>query len=596
MEEYCGGIQSQQFYEPVHSSCRNSSALTSDLQSKEKLLSTKRKSQNRRRCLDRVHLPALLLILAMVPAGSLSGFSRVASAILTFQNPCQAGIGFTTAVDYTETAFIVQNALLVYIGFPIAGWLADTRLGQFKVVYGSIWCFWCGLLSFGVGCILRLLEPCDGPTFISGKYVFNIVALVFISLGAMGFFPNILVLLIDQLPGVSNTQLKSYINWFAWCLYLGFFVDNWMESGSQLYPRYIDEWFYIAVLIEFTVFSAILIVLFFFKRKFIISHSKANPYYNVYKVLEFARKHKVPLRRSAFTYWENKLPSRIDLAKDKYGGPFTHENVEDVKTLLRILGVFLSLAPFFIGYVGPLSELIPYVNHFAGGNVFLRLFVYPMHTMVTLVAIPVMELLILPMCPKLEFFLTNTLRWLLLACVFLLLCNGSLMIIAAVASIVFDENFCFFQWNVQHAKHAFPFQWLFIPSFLWAIAEYLLVTSIFKFICSQSPHTMRGMLLGLVMFLHGFYTQLGLTVTLILDKTKPDQIISCGFLYWLVMFLWSLAGCILFGIIAYFYRRRVREEVLDERGLIESVYERELSLEAEVCQMFASHQRSETLK
>ena len=68
-------------------------------------------------------------------------------------------------------------------------------------------------------------------------------------------------------------------------------------------------------------------------------------------MLNFARIHRWPLRRSAFTYCDDEKPSRIDLAKERYGGPFTTEQVEDVKTFLRILGLLLTLGPlFFYGY------------------------------------------------------------------------------------------------------------------------------------------------------------------------------------------------------------------------------------------------------
>ena len=62
----------------------------------------------------------------------------------------------------------------------------------------------------------------------------------------------------------------------------------------------------------------------------------------MFKVLRYAWKHKFPERHSALTYWEEGLPSRIDLGKSKYGGPFTVEQVEDVKTLGRILSVLLA--------------------------------------------------------------------------------------------------------------------------------------------------------------------------------------------------------------------------------------------------------------
>ena len=44
----------------------------------------------------------------------------------------------------------------------------------------------------------------------------------------------------------------------------------------------------------------------------------SNPLKHIAKVLNYAKKHKYPQRRSAFTYWEEDYPSRIDLGKDKY--------------------------------------------------------------------------------------------------------------------------------------------------------------------------------------------------------------------------------------------------------------------------------------
>ena len=51
------------------------------------------------------------------------------------------------------------------------------------------------------------------------------------------------------------------------------------------------------------------------------------------RVLKFAAKHGKPLgHRSGLTYSDDVRPSRIDFAKQKFGGIFTTEVVEDVKT------------------------------------------------------------------------------------------------------------------------------------------------------------------------------------------------------------------------------------------------------------------------
>ena len=46
----------------------------------------------------------------------------------------------------------------------------------------------------------------------------------------------------------------------------------------------------------------------------------------IYKIIKFAIVTKHPRCRSAFTYCEDELPSRIDFGKSKCGGPFTTEH------------------------------------------------------------------------------------------------------------------------------------------------------------------------------------------------------------------------------------------------------------------------------
>ena len=77
-----------------------------------------------------------------------------------------------------------------------------------------------------------------------------------------------------------------------------------------------------------------------------MNHSDAldNPVKLIWGVVQFARKKKEHIFRSAFTY--NEMPSRLDLAKQRYGGPFTTREVEDVKNFWQILILLLSLIGF----------------------------------------------------------------------------------------------------------------------------------------------------------------------------------------------------------------------------------------------------------
>ena len=91
-----------------------------------------------------------------------------------------------------------------------------------------------------------------------------------------------------------------------------------------------------------------LFVLIRYKKRLNIEKPGHNPLVLIYKVLKYAWKHTFPENRSAFTYWENDIPPRIDLGKNKYGGPFTTEEVEDTKSFFRILFLLFSLLGFHL--------------------------------------------------------------------------------------------------------------------------------------------------------------------------------------------------------------------------------------------------------
>ena len=75
----------------------------------------------------------------------------------------------------------------------------------------------------------------------------------------------------------------------------------------------------------------------------------SNPFKQIVQVLSYAWKHTIPERHSAVTYWEEDYPSRIDLGKARYGGPFTVEEVEDVKTVLQLIPMVLCVAVASMG-------------------------------------------------------------------------------------------------------------------------------------------------------------------------------------------------------------------------------------------------------
>ena len=93
-----------------------------------------------------------------------------------------------------------------------------------------------------------------------------------------------------------------------------------------------------------SVFCLCFVCIFLFASKWLIIETESpKGLKTVYQVLKFATKHKTPLNRSALTYWEEDMPSCLDLGKSRYGGPFTTEQVENVKTFFKMLVMHLPI-------------------------------------------------------------------------------------------------------------------------------------------------------------------------------------------------------------------------------------------------------------
>ena len=101
---------------------------------------------------------------------------------------------------------------------------------------------------------------------------------------------------------------------------------------------------------------------------FNVYHTEFNLYKLIYQVTNFAVKHNYPLHRSAFTFCESTIPTRLDFGKERYGGPFTTEQIEDVKTFLKILCLLLALGPIFAVDITASNQLPTVAYHLADNS------------------------------------------------------------------------------------------------------------------------------------------------------------------------------------------------------------------------------------
>ena len=146
---------------------------------------------------------------------------------------------------------------------------------------------------------------------------------------------------IDQLQGAPSDHLSAFIFWY-------FMAEMIPELILQLvvYSLLFIEIKPARIYLGSNLFTAIFVLLVLSLKN--CRSVNSTPYHLVYHVLKFAKQHRSPIQRSALTYWEDAIPSRIDLGKRKDGGPFTIEEMENVKTFLQLLKLLLSLSGILV--------------------------------------------------------------------------------------------------------------------------------------------------------------------------------------------------------------------------------------------------------
>ena len=230
-----------------------------------------------------------------------------------------------------------------------------------------------------------------------------------------------------------------------------------------------------------------------------------NPYKLVYGVVRFAIRHKHPIKRSAFMYCNDERPSRIDYGKQSYGGPFTTEQVEDVKSLLHVTKVLISLGPAILLNLTGMAIFRPEERYFSK-NPYKIIFLENgiLSSLLIAICIPCYLVLIKPFFSR---YIPNMFKRMGLNIVML---NILFLLYIIVCSIdkyhikpTPNRDHCFA--NISHTTMPMTLVDLsdvcmIFQHILSSLHQMLLYIAAWEFICCQSPQHMKGLLFGLFLF------------------------------------------------------------------------------------------------
>ena len=333
---------------------------------------------------------------------------------------------------------------------------------------------------------------------------------------------------------------------------------------------------------------------------FIVDPGIGNPYREVVRVVRFARRHKIPIRRSAFTYWEDDIPTGLDLGKSKYGGPFTTDQVENVKAFFGIVSVLFSLGPFFTADIAA-STFLPILKYHMDNWIpgytanDLNDVLYFMFTNGgTLYPFFIVILIFLKFIyPRYERYIPSILKRIGIAhCLITvsLLCSllvdtighalpsgqnaTSVFNSGKIVQITYKNDNISEDYVAVSSLQLSPYI-LIVQNFLTAVTYILIYGGVFEFICAQSPHSMKGVLIGIFFAVKGLFQLIGVLGILLpfsFWQTSP----RAGLVYFLVNIVISVVGVVAFTITAKRYQYRQRDDFCNIRKYIEDFYEKEV--------------------
>ena len=505
----------------------------------------------------------------------------------------------------------------VFCFLPLAGFLADVKYGRYKMVVRSL-CFLLitiSLLVVTAGGIWgsMSIDLVVGLAIFFGTIVYMVLIASYV--GLVGFTANVVQFGMDQLHDCPGEDGTLFIHWYVWVYFVTIVIGQlaW-NVGFQL-PYNSDlwdplKWYNITGLVLFSLIPLLVILLLIItlclakcrRNWFLIEPGTINPYKLVYRVTKFARQHKIPVHRSAFTYCEDEIPTGLDLGKEKYGGPFSTEHVEDVKVFYGILKVLFSFgAVFFLDFAA--SSVLPfyalhtsyeyddYFNYSVPDLKFsgripeqILLNCGLLSPLLIAICLPLYLCLLRPFISQ---YVPGMLKRMGLGMILSLmsLLTSFAMDTAAHMHLLGDNgvDMCMFQdLYVIDYRYSGDFPQLsplllIVPLVLTSLSHMLIYTAVFEFICSQSPHSMKGLLIGLLYAIKGLYQVLAtlLVVAFAMGYTShPSHVgqMSCGFYYYLVNIVIGLIAVLTYMWVTKKYKYRERDEICEVHRYAEEYY------------------------
>ena len=494
---------------------------------------------------------------------------------------------FQVPIVGNDTIVSVVVYSFTIILYSILGLFADVFIKRYGLIQFGLWIQW-------ITALMSTIITAMSEYYQIQEWVQSLLYVILSVLEVLGLSTFQVVAIqfgTDQLQGAPSYHLSAFIFWYC---------------TTEMIPRVLFQWtlYYSLSLtslglvkstkiihLGWNLFSAVFVsIVLSMKSCFMfnwfsigermpndtwIRDSKkgnSNPYRLIYCILKYAQNHKYPVQRSALTYWEDEIPSRIDLGKSKYGGPFTSEEVENVKIFLQLIKVLLSLSGILVASHSAELSLFYVPQHFSHGLSDITQIVL-IEALCGTIAIGLL-ILSYVVSPYLQRYLPSMLKRIGIGALLTTLCVLSILLIDSIGHATKNYEVPCFLFPSDITLDLSPY-FLIIPNVLNKLSYMIFTISLFEFFIAQSPHSMKGLLIGLYYVIR--YGLTGIIAIILYSAFKRYPVysntLSCGTANYIVIATAALLSLISYTIVAYKYKLRERDEVINFHAFAERYYE-----------------------
>ena len=496
---------------------------------------------------------------------------------------------------------------------PVAGLLTDIRFSRVKVVICNSYVIIVKIIIFFIiaASLLTFLYKNAHDRHV--RFIIRIIGIgiiVIMVIVYVMFIINAIQFGMDQLHDSPTEDSILFIHWYVWTYYICSLITQ-ICWNFLLYDEFYMSYFDIlrisgisitslTIITILSLLTASLCVVHYRKVWFFLEPAGVNPYKLVYRVVKFAYQHKVPLRRSAFTYCDEELPTRLDVGKHKYGGPFTTKQVEDVKAFWGILKVLITIGPAFLLQTVMQSLLPLFAKH---GNIFLNttakredhLEGVARHILISNGLLsPLLVVICIPLylCwirPHITYYIPGMLKRIQIALVVMVLSLICTFVMDVVVHVNNTEyaNCIFGNLTERQAAKIYIVEANNFPSspplyqdvyffttqhVLSALADMLFDIAVLEFICSQSPYSMKGLLLGTFFSMKKLFQGIVIVSIIPFGTVWKIESLSCGSGFYAMCIVIGLLEFVLFSCVSKRYKYRNVNEPSNEYRYAEEYY------------------------